>query len=77
MWGLALKGALGAVSGLLSALAKWAGYLFAYRLGRSKEAAKVTEKTRDVLQDQLEIASRPDAHRSDLLDGMRKRKRGD
>ncbi len=72
----AAKTAVSAVAGILNALAKWAGYFFAYRLGRSRKAAEITEKTRDILDDQLKIASQPDLHRRELLAAWRLRKRG-
>jgi hypothetical protein len=45
--------------------------------GQASAEAKAAKETVDVLEEQLDIASKPDATRDELLAGMRKRKRGD
>ncbi len=65
------------VTSFLSALVKWVGYLFAYRLGRSKERAKALEKSKEIQDEQAKILARPDKHRSDLIDDSLRRKRDD
>ncbi len=71
------KAVLSAIMGLLGALAKWAGYIFAYRLGRSRERDKSLERAKEVQDEQLEILARPDKHRSDLIDDSLRRERDD
>ncbi len=77
MWGLAIKGALSAVSGLLSALVKWVGYFFAYKLGRSRSRAEAMERAKEIRDAQIEIMSKPLAHRAELLRRMHERERDD
>lgn len=69
------KAVFSAIAGLINALIKWAAIIAAYRLGRSRESAKVTRKTKDVLEEQLEIAAKAPIHRGNLLERMRERKR--
>jgi len=45
--------------------------------GQAAAEAKAAKEAKDVLQKQLDIASKPNATRDELLDRMRKRKRGD
>ncbi len=68
---------LNAVSGLLNALVKWAGYFFAYRLGRYKERSKAIKKAKEIQDEQVKILARPDKHRSDLIADSLRRKRDD
>lgn len=77
MWITAGKAILSTISGLLSALVKWVGYIFAYRLGRSKERSKAMEKSKEIQDEQAKILARPDKHRSELIDDSLRRKRGD
>ncbi len=71
------KAVLSAITGFLGALAKWAGYFFAYRLGRSKERTQALGRTKEIQDEQLEILARPDKHRSDLIDDSLRRERDD
>ncbi len=65
------------ITSFLSALVKWVGYFFAYRLGRSKERAKALEKSKEIQDEQIKIFAQPDKHRSDLIADSLRRKRDD
>ncbi len=45
--------------------------------GQASAEAKAAKEANRVLQEQLEIAAEPNATRAELLERMRKRKRGD
>lgn len=74
-----LTGALSTVGGFFTGLAnlflKLAGYLFLWRTIKRLEELKAAKKVAKIKDKQLEIASKPPLHRSDLLERMRKRKR--
>jgi hypothetical protein len=63
--------ALGFISSLISSLVQWAGIFFAYRTGVRAERQKQAERTAEAKDEQLKIAARPVAHRSDVLERMR------
>ncbi len=65
------------ITSFLGALVKWVGYLFAYRLGRSKERAKAMEKSKEMQDEQIKIFAQADKHRSDLIADSLRRKRYD
>ena len=74
MW-LAITGAVAKIGGFIADLAsaalKWMGVIFAYKLGKKNERAKQTEKTSEIQQEQLDVASRRPRDRSDIIDRMR------
>ena len=61
----------GAIAKFVSALVQWAGFFFAFRLGKRKEQAKQAEATARIKDEQMEIAARPVEHRGDIIDRMR------
>jgi hypothetical protein len=62
---------LGIIGSVLSGLVQYAGLFFAMRTGVRREKQRQAETTGKVEREQLEIASRPVEHRSELLDRMR------
>jgi len=74
MW-IAITGALAKIGGffadLASAALKWMGVIFAYKLSKKNEQARQTEKTAEIQQEQLDVASRRPRDRSDIIDRMR------
>ncbi len=78
MWGIILTGgkaALTAVSSLMNAAIRWAAIGLAYRSGKKRAQLDAAQAAGAIQDAQLEIASKPDAHRTTLLDRMWKRKR--
>ena len=69
------KTVIDAVSSLLSAVAKYAAVFFAYGMGKKRAQLDAAKEAGEIKDAQLEIASKPDAHRDTLLERMRKRKR--
>jgi hypothetical protein len=69
---------LSAIGGLLVKLAdaasKWAGVIFAYKLGASRESQKAHEASAKVKDEQLKIAARSPLDRALLLKRMRERR---
>jgi hypothetical protein len=78
MWTF-IVGAVAKVGGMLASLAnaliKWMAVLFAFRLGKRKAQQEAQEDVAEIRDEQIEILSKPDAHRDTLLKRMLKRKR--
>jgi cbb3-type cytochrome oxidase subunit 3 len=62
---------VGWIGSLLSGLVQYVGFFFAYRTGVRRERQRQAEHIVEVKDEQLEIAARPVAHRSDVLERMR------
>lgn len=60
-----------------NAAMKYAAVWGAYILGKRKAKMEQLEEVVEKKDEQLEIMSKPDAHRNTLLDRMRRRKRSD
>ena len=75
--GIAAKFVGGLFASLVSTLAKYIGYFFAYRLGKRKAQQQQQAHDSKIKDKQLDIASRSATHRRGLLDRMRAAKRRD
>ena len=73
--GIAARFVGGLFTSALSALAKYLGYIFAYRLGKRAAQQDQLEHDAEVKDEQLDIAARSPKHRRGLLDRMRSAKR--
>lgn len=67
---------LGAIGGFLakifSALAKWAGYWFAYRLGRKKVEAENTKEMLELTEGMADAATNSPDDRTELVERLRR-----
>jgi hypothetical protein len=62
---------------LASTIMKYVAIWGAYLLGKSQAKKEQLEDAAEVKDEQLEVYSQPDAHRSTLLERMRRRRRKD
>jgi hypothetical protein len=77
-WIISVAGSIGKFfADIGSAIWKWAAAIFAYRLGKRAAQQDAAEDAVEVKDKQLEIMSKPDAHRDALLRRMRGRVRRD